>query len=83
MFKERDRRRRVYQSDCDALREKVDKKEYKKRFVVERNFGIAKKWYGLDRARYRGRWRVGIQALMVFFVMNAKIIADQVPSGPI
>lgn len=63
------------------MRAKVNKKEYKKRFVVERDFGIGKKWYGLGRVRYRGRWKVEVQALMIFFVMNANIIAKYIPQG--
>ena len=39
---------------------------------IEPKFGEAKKWHLLHRARYRGRWRVSIQALMTFFVMNTK-----------
>jgi IS5 family transposase len=78
-----ERRKRVFQSDCARIREKVEEREYKKRFVVERSFGQGKKWHGLDRARYRGRWRVGIQALMIFFVMNIKIIASYAPQGPL
>jgi len=26
----------------------------------------------MDKTRYRGRWRMAIQALMTFFVINAK-----------
>ncbi len=44
--------------------------EYRKR--IEAKFGEAKKWHGLGRARYRGKWKVEIQALMTFFVINAK-----------
>lgn len=39
---------------------------------IERKFGEAKKWHGLSRARYRGRWRVAIQAFMTFIVVNVK-----------
>ena len=44
----------------------------KKRGLVERRLGGGKKWHGLSRARYRGKWRVAIQALMTFLVMNVK-----------
>ena len=43
-----------------------------KRKRIEAKFGEAKKWHWLHRARYRGRWRVAIQVLMTFLVMNAK-----------
>jgi len=39
---------------------------------VERKFGEAKKWHGLRRARYRGKWRVAIQCLMTFLGLNVK-----------
>ena len=48
------------------------RKLYKYRSIIERIYGRAKKWHGLERARYRGRWRVAIQVFMTFFVMNAK-----------
>jgi len=44
----------------------------KLRKMIERKFGEAKKWHGLGRARYRGKWRVAIQVLMTFLVMNVK-----------
>ena len=39
---------------------------------IERKFAEAKCWHGLGRARYRGRWRVAIQVLMTFLVLNLK-----------
>lgn len=42
--------------------------------MVKRKFGEAKKWHGLSRPRYRGKWRVAIQALMTFLVLNVKRI---------
>lgn len=42
------------------------------RRMIERKFGEAKKWHGMARARYRGLWRVKIQALMTFIVINLK-----------
>jgi IS5 family transposase len=44
----------------------------KKRKIIERKIGEAKKWHGLGRARYRHRWRVAIQILMTFLVINIK-----------
>lgn len=40
--------------------------------MIERRFWGGKKWMGLRRARYRRKWRVAIQALMTFWVMNVK-----------
>jgi IS5 family transposase len=54
-----------------------------KRKMIERKFAEAKKWHGLRRARYRGRWKVAIQALMTFLVMNAKRIVRLLKSPPI
>jgi len=45
------------------------------RKMVERKFGEAKKWHGMARARYRGRAKVKIQALMTFLVLNVKRMA--------
>lgn len=72
----KEKRKRVWISDCKRLRDREYKKKYKERLVIERKFGEAKRWHGLDRARYRGRWRVAIQALMVFTVMNLKLMAN-------
>lgn len=44
------------------------------RKMIERKFGEAKKWHGLSRARFRRKWRVAIQVLMTFLVMNVKRI---------
>ena len=45
---------------------------HQKRKAIERKIGEAKKWHGLNRARYRGKWRVAIQTLMTFLVLNVK-----------
>lgn len=70
-------RQRVYLSDCELERLKVGKavirQEAKRlRAQIEPKYGEGKVWHGLGRARYRGRWRVAIQAMMTFVVMNAK-----------
>ena len=44
----------------------------KKDPIVERRFGRGKKWHGLGRARYWGKAKVAIQALITFLVMNVK-----------
>jgi len=41
---------------------------------VKRKFGEAKQWHHLGHARYWGKSKIGIQALMTFFVINAKRI---------
>jgi len=51
--------------------------------MIERKFAEAKKWHGLRRARYRGKWKVAIQVLMTFLVMNAKRIVKLLKLPPI
>jgi len=67
---------RVFVSEDDKLKlldENPERKEaLKKRPIIERRFGAGKKWHGLGRARYWGRAKVAIQALMTFLVMNVK-----------
>jgi len=41
---------------------------------IERKFGEAKQWHYLGYARYWGKSKMVIQALMTFFVINAKRI---------
>lgn len=48
------------------------KEALKKRSLIERRFAAAKKWHNLSRARYWGKAKVAIQALMTFLVMNTK-----------
>lgn len=55
------------------LDENPERKEALKiRPTIERRFGGGKRWLGLGRARYRGKWRVAIQAITAFLVMNVK-----------
>lgn len=75
----KEKRKRVWISDCKRLRDKEYKKKYKERLVIERKFGEGKKWHGLDRARYRGKWRVAVQAIMIFTVMDLKIMTSVSP----
>ena len=77
---------RLFVSDDLKLRA-VDRDEYynealKKRKGIERKFGEAKKWHGLRRARYRGKWRVTIQVLMTFIVVNIKRMVKILKEGP-
>ena len=41
---------------------------------MRQNSGKQRSGINLDRARYRGRWKVAIQALMTFLVINCKRI---------
>lgn len=59
------------------------KRALRLRKMIERKFAEAKKWHGLRRARYRGKWKVAIQVLMTFLVMNAKRIARLLKLPPI
>lgn len=68
----------MYLSDRarEALIHRRDLREaLRERKMIERKFGEAKWWHRMDRARYRGRWRVAIQALMTFMVLNVKRMA--------
>jgi len=66
----------IYLSEGEKARRTIPACEMaqamKERKKVERKFGQAKRHYGLSRTRYRCRWRMAIQALMTFFVINAK-----------
>jgi len=73
----KDPRARVYLSDCKAKRREDEKERYRKiRPVIERVFGWMKRWHGMGRARYRGRWRVGIQVILTCILINLKIMAN-------
>jgi len=48
----------------------------KQRHKVERKFAEGKKKHGLGRARYRGRWKVHLQGLLIYLVMNLKRIIN-------
>jgi len=66
----------IYLSEGEKARRMIPAYEMaqamNERKKVERKFGQAKRHYGLRRTRYRCRWRMAIQALMTFFVINAK-----------
>lgn len=76
--KPNNQRIRVFISDNHKLK-LIDNTEQRKqaiitRKMIERKFGEAKKWHRLHRARYRGKWKVAIQVIMTFLVMNVKRI---------
>jgi IS5 family transposase len=68
-------RKKVYLSDCRRLRNREWLAKYGKRTVVERDFSHAKLNRGLERARYRGREKLGIQAALTFITENALLLS--------
>jgi hypothetical protein len=82
---------RVFVSEDYQLKlldENPERKEaLKRRPLIERRFGGGKKWLGLGRARYWGKAKVAIQALMTFLVMNVKrmvkLLEMKAPKGRI
>jgi IS5 family transposase len=77
---------RVYLSAGEKMRRMIPKEAMRQameeRKKVERKFGQAKRHHRLSRARYRGRWRVAIQVLMTFFVINAKRMVKLLAERP-
>jgi IS5 family transposase len=70
-------RQRVYLSDAEQERllagKGVTRKEARRiRCEIEPKYGEGKMWHGLGRARWRGKWRMGIQSFITFGVMNVK-----------
>jgi len=46
------------------------------RYRVEQKFAEGKKKHGLGKAKYRGRWKVHLQGLLTYLVMNLKRIVN-------
>lgn len=44
--------------------------------IIEHKFAEGKKYHGLAKARYRGRWRVHIQSLIIYLTINLKKIVN-------
>lgn len=44
--------------------------------IIEHKFAEGKKYHGLGKAKFRGRWRVHIQSLLIYLVMNLKKIVN-------
>lgn len=84
--KPNNKRIRVFISDDHKLKLKDNTPQRKEaiaiRKMIERKFGEAKKWHGMARARYRGKWKVAIQVIMTFLVMNAKRIIKLLKERP-
>lgn len=47
-----------------------------RRYRVEQKFAEGKRWHHLNKARYRGRWKVHLQGLLTYLVMNLKRIVN-------
>ena len=81
----KENRARIFISDDLKLKLEDDDNYYsealKERKAIERKFGEAKKWHGLRRARYRGKWRVAIQVFMTFIVINVKKMIKLMKKG--
>jgi transposase, IS5 family len=45
-----------------------------RRYKVEQKYAEGKRWHHLGKARYRGRWKVHLQGLLTYLVMNLKRI---------
>jgi hypothetical protein len=65
-------RKKVYLSDCKALRDEIYKERMGVRKLIERLFGWAKRWLGLRRVRYGGIGKVSIQAILTFLAIDLK-----------
>lgn len=44
--------------------------------IIEHKFAEGKKLHGLAKAKYRGRWRVHIQSLIIYLTINLKKIVN-------
>lgn len=74
-LKEGESRARVFvRGEYIHMKDRPYKVAMKLRKMIERKFGEAKKWHNMARARYRSQWRVKVQAIMTFFVINIKRI---------
>lgn len=65
-------RKKAYLSNCKVLRDEIYKERIGIRKIIERIFGWAKRWLGLRRARYRGRGKVFIQAVLTLLAIDLK-----------
>jgi transposase, IS5 family len=45
-----------------------------RRYKLEQKYAEGKRWHRLGTARYRGRWKVHVQGLLTYLVMNLKRI---------
>jgi IS5 family transposase len=54
----------------------------KMRGIIERTFAEAKRYHGLARARWNGKWKMTIQALLAFIVINCKRLVSWLSDPP-
>lgn len=71
----------VIPRDNMKVKQKKDKNKHylhlkKLRYKVEQKFAEAKNKHGLRKARFRGRWKVHLQCLIAYLVMNLKRIVN-------
>jgi len=71
----------VIPRDNMKVKQKKEKNKHylhlkKLRYKVEQKFAEAKKKHGLRKARFRGRWKVHLQCLITYLVMNLKRIVN-------
>jgi len=53
------------------------------RHKVERKFAESKRYHHLDQARYRGRYRIHIQSLLIYLTVNLKRITNLLMPIPV
>lgn len=46
------------------------------RYKIEQKYAEGKRWHHLGNARYRGRWKVHLQCLLIYLTMNLKRIIN-------
>jgi len=61
---------------------KAYQKITKKRLIIERIIAEAKRYHGLTRARWKGKWKMIIQTLLTFIVINCKRLISWLLSPP-
>lgn len=54
-----------------------------KRPIIERTNAEGKKYHGLAKSRWKGKWKMWIQALLTFIVTNCKRLVSWILSPPI
>lgn len=75
-----------YQAEYDRLRARGQTKRYsevrREHPKVERKLSENVQQHGGRRTRYRGRWRVKIQYLLLALVVNIKRMVKRLPGNP-
>jgi IS5 family transposase len=54
----------------------------RKRPIIERIIAEAKRYHGLAKSRWKSKWKMAIQALLTFIVLNCKRLASWLLSPP-